>query len=247
MSQFISPRSATNSPASRTKGLPRLGSQRSVTALPEDLSKSSILAIHRPIAARRRTESGEPGECQGENGMYASQTSEGKIADEGEVPEEADETLEEAKQRPLPPSRTSTAKTEKSMGRRLKLAEKLMDVFGLEEVEDVVAGESLSSARFLSNFVEIRLNVLAFPEFPCWLFRSVLLQGYLYLTTGHICFYAYLSQREVSIHWKSIRYFRKKLTPFSLVRVPLFALVLSRYAVKLGGITSTGSSSKIAF
>jgi len=177
--------------------------------------------------------------------MYASQTSEGKIADEGEVPEEADETLEEAKQRPLPPSRTSTAKTEKSMGRRLKLAEKLMDVFGLEEVEDVVAGESLSSASFLSNFV--RLNFLAFPEFPCWLFRSVLLQGYLYLTTGHICFYAYLSQREVSIYSKSLDNLAKSRLLPVLFRAPLFALVLSRYAVKLEGITSTGSSSKIAF
>jgi hypothetical protein len=77
--------------------------------------------------------------------MYASQTSEGKITEEGQVPEESDEILEEAKGRPLPPSRTETARTEKSMGRRLKLAEKLMDVFGLEEVEDVVAGRLLLS------------------------------------------------------------------------------------------------------
>ncbi|GAA5879316.1 hypothetical protein JCM16303_003163 [Sporobolomyces ruberrimus] len=171
MSQFISPRSAANSPATKSRGLPQLGDERSAV-LPADLSKSSILAIHRPIAARRRTESGEPGEVLGEDGMYMSQTSEGRIAEEGQIPDETEETLEEAKKRPLPPSRTATAKTEKSMGRRLKLAEKLMDVFGLEEVEDVVA------------------------EFPCWLFRSVLLQGYLYLTTGHVCFYAYLSQRE---------------------------------------------------
>ncbi|GAA5901774.1 sterol 3-beta-glucosyltransferase [Sporobolomyces salmoneus] len=177
MSQFISPRSATQSPSSKTKseGLPQLGDEVSSTAMTEDLSKSSILAIHRPIAARRRTESGLPGEVQGEDGMYMSQTSEGEIAEEGQVPNEADEIVAEAKQRPLPPSRTSTARTEKSMGRRLKLAEKLMDVFGLEEVEDVVA------------------------EFPCWLFRSVLLQGYLYLTTGHVCFYAYLSQREGTV------------------------------------------------
>ncbi|GAA5936941.1 sterol 3-beta-glucosyltransferase [Sporobolomyces koalae] len=189
-SQFISPGSAASSPAAaHGTGLPQLGRQRS-TAMPEDLSKSSILAIHRPIAARRRTETGEPGEVQGPDGMYASQTTEGEIAEEGEVPNATDALLEEAKQRPLPPSRTETAKTEKSLGRRLKLAEKLMDVFGLEEVEDVVA------------------------EFPCWLFRSVLLQGYLYLTTGHVCFYAYLSQREgttvrsgsLSVRGKARRY-----------------------------------------
>ncbi|SPO27515.1 probable UDP-glucose:sterol glucosyltransferase [Ustilago trichophora] len=31
---------------------------------------------------------------------------------------------------------------------------------------------------------------------PCWLFRSLLLQGHLYLTSGHICFYAYLPSRD---------------------------------------------------
>ncbi|GAA6061722.1 hypothetical protein JCM10212_004954 [Sporobolomyces blumeae] len=166
-----SPRSALSAlPPNAVASAPRLGRQRTATLPEEDLSKSSILAIHRPIAARRRTESGEPGEAQGTDGMYVSQTSEGSIVEEGQGV--AEETLDEATKRPLPPSRTQTGGTEKSMSRRLALAEKLMDVFGLEEVEDVVA------------------------EFPCWLFRSVLLQGYLYLTTGHVCFYAYLSQRE---------------------------------------------------
>ncbi|PWZ01322.1 hypothetical protein BCV70DRAFT_186689 [Testicularia cyperi] len=31
---------------------------------------------------------------------------------------------------------------------------------------------------------------------PSWLFRSLLLQGHLYLTTGHLCFYAYLPSRD---------------------------------------------------
>ncbi|GAA5918240.1 hypothetical protein JCM5296_005784 [Sporobolomyces johnsonii] len=185
--QFISPLSPadcttsipspTSSRAGETK-LPRLGkpTQSLVAAEDDDLSKSSIIAIHRPIAARRRTETGEPGECQGSNGMYASQTSEGEIKEEGSEIGEGDAegagVEKQEEKRPVPMGRTETVRTEKSIARRLKLAEKLMDVFGLEEVEDVVA------------------------EFPCWLFRSVLLQGYLYLTTGHICFYAYLSQKE---------------------------------------------------
>lgn len=73
--------------------------------------------------------------------MYVSQIADGELNEEGQVPDEKDEMLEEAKGRPLPPSRSETASTAKSMGRRLKLAEKLMDVFGLDEVEDVVAGE----------------------------------------------------------------------------------------------------------
>jgi hypothetical protein len=33
-------------------------------------------------------------------------------------------------------------------------------------------------------------------EYPCWLYRSIMLQGFLYLTRGHLCFYAYLKHRE---------------------------------------------------
>lgn len=58
------------------------------------------------------------------------------------------------------------------MKRRATLAEKLSEIFGLATVEQVVA------------------------EYPCWLCRSVLLQGYLYLTSGHLCFYAYLKVKE---------------------------------------------------
>ena len=52
------------------------------------------------------------------------------------------------------------------------LAEKLREVFLLEEAEQVLA------------------------EYPCWLFRSVLSQGFLYLTKGYLCFYAYLKSKE---------------------------------------------------
>ncbi|CRK42911.1 hypothetical protein BN1708_008906 [Verticillium longisporum] len=32
-------------------------------------------------------------------------------------------------------------------------------------------------------------------EYPCWLLQSVLLQGYMYITARHICFYAYLPKK----------------------------------------------------
>jgi len=35
-------------------------------------------------------------------------------------------------------------------------------------------------------------------EYPCWLLKSVLLQGYMYITTRHVCFYAYLPKKGVS-------------------------------------------------
>lgn len=52
------------------------------------------------------------------------------------------------------------------------LAKRLMEIFGFDEPEKVVA------------------------EYPCWLLQSVLLQGYLYITTHHICFYAYLQRKS---------------------------------------------------
>ncbi|KUI72467.1 Sterol 3-beta-glucosyltransferase [Cytospora mali] len=35
-------------------------------------------------------------------------------------------------------------------------------------------------------------------EYPCWLLQGVLLQGYIYITCKHICFYAYLPKKAVS-------------------------------------------------
>ena len=55
------------------------------------------------------------------------------------------------------------------------LATRLMEIFGFESPETVVA------------------------EYPCWLLQSVLLQGYLYITRQHICFYAYLPKKSHTV------------------------------------------------
>ncbi|PKS12321.1 hypothetical protein jhhlp_001621 [Lomentospora prolificans] len=51
------------------------------------------------------------------------------------------------------------------------LAKKLKDIFEFEEAEEVI------------------------EEYPCWLLQCVLLQGFMYITTKHICFYAYLPKK----------------------------------------------------
>ncbi|KAK7058363.1 Sterol 3-beta-glucosyltransferase [Paramarasmius palmivorus] len=56
--------------------------------------------------------------------------------------------------------------------RRTKLAQKLREVFDLEGIDEVRA------------------------EMPCWLLRSVLLQGYMYLTNSYLCFFAHMPSRE---------------------------------------------------
>ncbi|KJZ73456.1 Sterol 3-beta-glucosyltransferase [Hirsutella minnesotensis 3608] len=51
------------------------------------------------------------------------------------------------------------------------LAKRLKEIFDFEEAEQVI------------------------EEYPCWLLQSVLLQGFLYITAKHICFYAYLPKK----------------------------------------------------
>ncbi|PNY29014.1 Sterol 3-beta-glucosyltransferase [Tolypocladium capitatum] len=51
------------------------------------------------------------------------------------------------------------------------LAKRLMEIFQFDEPEQVI------------------------EEYPCWLLQSVLLQGFLYITAKHICFYAYLPKK----------------------------------------------------
>ncbi|KZT22136.1 glycosyltransferase family 1 protein [Neolentinus lepideus HHB14362 ss-1] len=56
--------------------------------------------------------------------------------------------------------------------RRVRLANKLKDVFDLDGIDEVLA------------------------EIPCWLLRSILLQGYMFLTNSHLCFFAHMPSRE---------------------------------------------------
>ncbi|KAI1424270.1 glycosyltransferase family 1 protein [Xylaria sp. FL1777] len=55
------------------------------------------------------------------------------------------------------------------------LARKLKEIFEFDHPEEVV------------------------EEYPCWLLQSVLLQGYLYITSRHICFYAYLPRKAQEV------------------------------------------------
>lgn len=54
------------------------------------------------------------------------------------------------------------------------LARRLQEIFGFDEPETVI------------------------EEYPCWLLQSVLIQGFLYITAAHVCFYAYLPKKTAS-------------------------------------------------
>lgn len=52
------------------------------------------------------------------------------------------------------------------------LAKRLQQIFEFDEIEEVIS------------------------EYPCWLLQSILLQGYMYITQRHICFYAYIPKKH---------------------------------------------------
>lgn len=52
------------------------------------------------------------------------------------------------------------------------LAKRLQQIFEFEDLEEVIS------------------------EYPCWLLQSILLQGYMYVTQKHICFYAYIPKKH---------------------------------------------------
>lgn len=98
---------------------------------------SSIHAIYRPIAARRRAATGESGECAS-NGIYLHQ-------------EESSASLATRENNSMESlgthlgvgtlGRSQRSNTVTTLNREEKLADKLEDIFGLDVREDVVAGE----------------------------------------------------------------------------------------------------------
>ena len=54
----------------------------------------------------------------------------------------------------------------------ITLANRLQQIFEFDALEEVIS------------------------EYPCWLLQSILLQGYMYITQKHICFYAYIPKKH---------------------------------------------------
>ncbi|KAI0121737.1 glycosyltransferase family 28 domain-containing protein [Xylariales sp. AK1849] len=59
----------------------------------------------------------------------------------------------------------------------------------------VADNEDSALARQLKEIFEFDHPEKVLEEYPCWLLQSVLLQGYMYITAKHICFYAYLPKK----------------------------------------------------
>ncbi|KAJ7770865.1 glycosyltransferase family 1 protein [Mycena maculata] len=162
---------------------------------PADRLASSIHTIYRPLARSLRLN--HPGEGPRRKALpqYTPVNEEepGSDATLGSSDDHDGEDFEDATPRPpyaerpmplherlqqnegmsIPPSmmRSGSMATVR-LQRRVRLAEKLKQVFDLDGIEEVWA------------------------EMPCWLLRSVLLQGYMYLTNSYLCFFAHMPTRE---------------------------------------------------
>jgi sterol 3beta-glucosyltransferase len=69
-----------------------------------------------------------------------------------------------------------------------------------EEAEQMRRRTDSSPATLLAvrlrEIFEFEKPEKVISEYPCWLLQSVLLQGYMYITQNHICFYAYLPKKS---------------------------------------------------
>ncbi|KAK4199507.1 family 1 putative glycosyltransferase, partial [Triangularia verruculosa] len=77
------------------------------------------------------------------------------------------------------PSGEETRRLEAGEAGPTELAKRLQEIFQFDSPEEVINGMC-------------RVEQM---EFPCWLLQSVLLQGYMYITAGHVAFYAYLPKK----------------------------------------------------
>lgn len=73
-----------------------------------------------------------------------------------------------------PPSRSESPSDDRPESSSSALSTRLMEMFGFERPEKVLV------------------------EYACALLQSMLLQGYMYVTEGHICFYAYLPKKSTT-------------------------------------------------
>lgn len=82
----------------------------------------------------------------------------------------------------------------------VSLAERLKEIFDFDEPEEVIT------------------------EYPCWFLQTVLLQGYMYITQKHVCFYAYLPKKDTEISKSGYLSKRQHVRPKQIYRRFFFEL-----------------------
>lgn len=124
------------------------------------------------------------------------------------------------------------------------LAMKLKEIFEFDEPEEVIEGMRFLAVPPATHAPSLYLLVLTLrPEYPCWLLQCVLLQGFMYITAKHVCFYAYLPKKGVSLPSACSFYFSNSR---SRMRSPNLA-ISQRVAGGIPITTDIGSVSRATF
>ncbi|KAG5648261.1 hypothetical protein DXG03_006219 [Asterophora parasitica] len=156
---------------------------------------SSIHTIHRPVARSRRLSYSIPAPKRDGASPYSSMPEEdSELLNSEEEPEVED--FEEAP-RPLDASPSSSAiHSEKGKGRPTALSQSRMLFSRTGSTATVRLQRRAGLAEKLKEVFELDAIEEVWAEMPCWLLRSILLQGYMYLTNSYLCFFAHMPSRE---------------------------------------------------
>ena len=92
-----------------------------------------------------------------------------------------------------PRAEVSNLEKKEEQTAKKSLSEQLKDIFSFEDPEEVIAGKETSYGTTKTQETDEE------KEYPCWLTQSVLLQGYMYITKRHVCFYAYAPKKSVRL------------------------------------------------
>ena len=73
----------------------------------------------------------------------------------------------------------------------------------MSKKDDAKASQTRASSYGSKSLPEVIANIFRFnepeevmSEYPCWYLQNVLLQGFMYITQKHVCFYAYLQKKS---------------------------------------------------
>ena len=199
--QGLEPASSTDHALARTTVLPRHG-----LAHPKSESR------HRRKISDSRLLRSMSGLTRLTDKIKSSKSSKGKSHDhdiqEAAAPADAASTLPSSSD--LAPNIEITrteSRTAPVMSRMLEARAKMeaRPSFELDKIMDAPSSQAVDAgetgptelAKRLKDIFEFDRPEEVIEEYPCWLLQHVLLQGYLYITSRHLAFYAYLPKKAV--------------------------------------------------
>jgi sterol 3beta-glucosyltransferase len=109
----------------------------------------------------------------------------------------AGSSREQPRGKHTPPEKTTVASDEDKYTERAKKPEQASRLKATAHLADENGPVTLATR--IQQIFEFEEAEEVISEYPCWLLQSILLQGYMYITQKHICFYAYIPKKHVRL------------------------------------------------